>query len=145
MMPQLWNSHVTSVQRRVVWIQPSPGCRVISDPIANANGTANPTYPRYNIGGWIAIAGYCSSGERPLPSGTAMISLSVASIWNGFAMKLLSTRKNVWTVVSTPTTYGIISRCRRRFVNTTTAPYVESSQLQNSSDPSCPPHHAANL
>ena len=43
MMPQLWNSQVTSVQRRVVWIQPSPGSRVISEPMAKAKGTANPT------------------------------------------------------------------------------------------------------
>ena len=93
MMPVLWNSHVTSVQRRVVWIQPSPGCRVMSEPMANAKGTANPTYPRYSMGGCMAIAGYCSSGLSPLPSGTAMISLSVASIWNGLATKLLRTRK----------------------------------------------------
>ncbi len=73
------------------------------------------------MGGWIAMAGYCSSGLRPLPSGTATISLSVASIWNGLAMKLLSTRKKVCTVVSTPTTYGIMSRCLRRLVKTTTA------------------------
>ena len=43
MTPVLWNSQVTSVQRRVVWIQASPGCRVISEPMAKANGTANPT------------------------------------------------------------------------------------------------------
>ncbi len=91
------------------------------------------------------MAGYCSSGLNPLPSGTATISLSVASIWNGFAMKLFSTRKKVWTVVSTATTHGIMSRCRRRLPNVTTMAYVESSQLQNSSEPSCPPHHAANL
>ena len=38
-----WNSQVTIVQMRVVWIQRSPGWRVISDAIANANGTAKPT------------------------------------------------------------------------------------------------------
>src|SRR5579883_1754926 len=42
-MPQLWNSQVTMVQRRVVWIQASPGCLVMSDPIAKANGTVKPT------------------------------------------------------------------------------------------------------
>src|ERR1039457_2367472 len=50
-MPVLWNSHVTMVHRRVVWIHESPGCLVINDPIANANGTVKPTYPRYSIGG----------------------------------------------------------------------------------------------
>jgi len=60
-------------------------------------------------------------GLSPLPSGTATISLSVASIWNGFAMKLLRIRKKVSTVVSTATTYGIMSRCLRRFVKATTA------------------------
>jgi len=29
----------------------------------------------------MAIAGYCKRGLRPLPSGTATISLSLASIW----------------------------------------------------------------
>src|SRR5579883_456298 len=57
-MPVVWNIHVTSVQRRVVLIHSSPGCFVIKDPIANANGTANPTYPRYSIGGWITIVQY---------------------------------------------------------------------------------------
>src|SRR6202040_72118 len=47
-MPVLWNSHVTIVQRRVVWIHESPGCLVINDAIANANGTVKPTYPRYS-------------------------------------------------------------------------------------------------
>ena len=42
-MPQLWKSQVISVQRRVVWIQASPGWRVMSEPMANANGTAKPT------------------------------------------------------------------------------------------------------
>src|SRR5713226_2750835 len=32
-IPVVWNIHVTSVQRRVVWIQASPGCRVSSDPM----------------------------------------------------------------------------------------------------------------
>ena len=72
------------------------------------------------MGGWIAMAGYCSSGLNPLPSGTATISLSVASIWNGLAMKLLRSRKKASTVVSTATTNGIMSRCLRRFVNATT-------------------------
>ncbi len=42
-MPVVWNNHVTRVQRRVVLIQASPGCLVMSDPIANAKGTVNPT------------------------------------------------------------------------------------------------------
>src|SRR5580693_9953984 len=48
-MPVLWKSQVTMVQRRVVWIQLSPGCLVINDPMAKANGTVKPTYPRYSI------------------------------------------------------------------------------------------------
>ena len=72
------------------------------------------------MGGWMAMAGYCSSGLRPLPSGTAVISLSTASMRKGLAMKLLRSRKKVWTVASTPTTHGIMSRCRRRLVKTTT-------------------------
>src|SRR5580704_17172378 len=49
--PVVWNIQVTSVQRRVTWIHASPGCLVINDAIAKANGTTNPTYPRYSIGG----------------------------------------------------------------------------------------------
>src|ERR1017187_2636749 len=41
--PVLWNSQVISVQRRVVWIQASPGWRVISDAMAKAKGTVKPT------------------------------------------------------------------------------------------------------
>src|SRR5689334_20257089 len=51
MTPVLWKSQVTRVHRRVVCIQPSPGWRVIREPMAKANGTAKPTYPRYSIGG----------------------------------------------------------------------------------------------
>src|SRR3954453_3121640 len=145
MTPQLWNSHVTRVQRRVVWIQASPGWRVINEPMAKANGMEKPTYPRYSIGGWIAMAGYCRRGLRPLPSGTATISLSVASIWKGLAMKLLRTRKNVWMAPITPRTHGMKSRWRRRLVKATTAAEVERRQLQKRREPSCPPHHAANL
>ena len=43
MMPVLWNSQVMRVQRRVVWIQASPGWRVIREAMAKAKGTAKPT------------------------------------------------------------------------------------------------------
>src|SRR5690348_2389909 len=46
-MPRLRNPHVTIVQRRVMWIHLSPGYFMMSAPSANANGTVNPTYPRY--------------------------------------------------------------------------------------------------
>ena len=42
-MPVPWKSQVTMVQRRVVWIQLSPGAFEISDAIAKANGTAKVT------------------------------------------------------------------------------------------------------
>ena len=93
----------------------------------------------------MAMAGYCSRGLSPLPSGTEVISLSTASIWKALATKLFSIRKKVCMVARTATTHGIMSRCLRRLVTTTTTAYVESSQLQNSSEPSCPPHQAANL
>ncbi len=41
---------------------------MISAPSAKAKGTVNPTYPRYSIGGWITISGYCRRGFSPLPS-----------------------------------------------------------------------------
>ena len=51
-----------------MWIHSSPGCLVISDAIANANGTTNPMKPRYSMGGWITMVQYWSSGFRPWPS-----------------------------------------------------------------------------
>jgi len=43
MTPVLWKSQVTRVQRRVVWIQASPGCRVMREAMAKAKGTVKPT------------------------------------------------------------------------------------------------------
>src|SRR5262245_55567744 len=41
--PTPWNNQVTRLQRRVVKIHASPFCRVISEPMAKANGTTMPT------------------------------------------------------------------------------------------------------
>ncbi len=72
----------------------------------------------------MAIAGYCSKGLNPLPSFNASMAMtwpSVASMRNGFAMKLLRRRKNDCTPSITAVTYGIMSRCFLRFVKVTTA------------------------
>ena len=49
-----------------------------------------PTYPKYNIGGWIAKAGSCKIGFRPNPSlGTGSKRL------NGFEVKIKNKKKPV--------------------------------------------------
>ncbi len=93
----------------------------------------------------MAMAGYCSTGLRPLPSGGLTMRPSFASSLNGLATKLLSVRKKTSMVVRMAITHGIMSRCRRRLVKATTAVYELSSHIQNSSEPSCPLHQAANL
>src|ERR1700693_36410 len=122
-MPVLWKSHVTMVHRRVVCIHESPGCLVINDAIANANGTVNPTYPRYSIGGWITIVQYCSSGFRPRPIPSTILPRPATKIWNGLNTNAIRIRKNVSVDISTAVTHGIMSRNFRRFMNTTTAEY----------------------
>src|SRR3954467_9623959 len=51
-MPTVRKPHAYSAHRRVASSQPSPTRPVIKAAIANANGTVNPTNPRYRIGGW---------------------------------------------------------------------------------------------
>src|SRR3954466_8396536 len=139
-MPQVRNSHVTIVQRRVMWIHFSPGYFMISAPSAKANGTEKPTYPRYSIGGWMTISGYCSSGFKPLPSSGGL----PGSMANGCAAKFSSKRKKSWTPAMIVPAYAN-SRRSTRCRNRKTKPYVESSHAQKSSEPSCPDHRVANL
>ena len=56
------------------------------------------------MGGWMAIAGYCSSGFKPLPSWTAVMEPSSDNILKGLTTKLFRIKKKVWTNISTPTT-----------------------------------------
>src|SRR6516165_6698359 len=97
-MPTPRNIHGTSVQRRVVRIQLSPSCLVMSEAMAKEKGTTIPTYPRYNMGGWITMAGYCSAGFSPLPSpavkGRKLPDEARASSAKGLATKKTRVEKN---------------------------------------------------
>jgi len=57
------------VQRRVLRCHEGSSRPVTRAAMAKANGMVNPTYPRYRLGGWMAMAGFCSRGFMPSPSG----------------------------------------------------------------------------
>ncbi len=73
------------------------------------------------MGGWIAIAGYCSSGFNPRPSATDVMPRPTASIRNGLATNAFKIRKKHCGIISVAVTQGMIPRCLRRLVNITTA------------------------
>src|SRR5579871_3037199 len=54
-------------------------------------------------------------------------------------------RKNTATAASTISAHGVISGLRRRFCQIAIEVKIESSQVQNRSEPCWPPHSAANL
>ncbi len=111
-----------------------------SAPIANANGIEKSVYPEYSIGGWNIIAGWRSSGLRPVPScGTC------ASVSNGFAQNSVSIRKNAPNVISTAVATGATSRTRRRVSASAALDQIDSSHTHSSSDPSCEDHAAVAL
>ncbi len=68
-MPRVRKPQATSVHTRVRLSHSEPGALSMRADMANANGTAIPTYPKYSIGGWIAIRmWFCRSGFGPRPS-----------------------------------------------------------------------------
>ena len=54
-------------------------------------------------------------------------------------------RKKIATPASTASAYGAISGLRRRFWNAAIDVKIDSSQVQNSSEPCCPPHSEVTL
>jgi hypothetical protein len=54
-LPTISAVQANSVKRRAAEIHSSPSRPVASAATTNANGTAQPTMPRYSIGGWIII------------------------------------------------------------------------------------------
>ncbi len=92
--------HANNAHRRVSTSQPSPTRPVISAAIANANGTVNPTYPRYRIGGWNSTrTWFCSNGLGPWPSKPGPTAGPAA---NGFAgPKATSAKKAHTTNITT--------------------------------------------
>tara|TARA_B100000408_G_C10304171_1_gene225971 strand:- start:1045 stop:1323 length:279 start_codon:yes stop_codon:yes gene_type:complete len=74
--------------------------------IAKANGTEKPTYPRYKVGGCMAIVKFCKRGFRPLPFAT----IKFASVGEkGFATKFVIIRKKNCMDTNTNITQGISS------------------------------------
>ena len=57
---------------------------------AKANGTVRPTYPKYNVGGWMAIVKFCSKGFKPLPF---WITKSVSVGLKGLVIKLVALKR----------------------------------------------------
>ncbi len=62
------NSQDTMVHLRIAWSQPTSRRFETSAAIAKANGMVMLMYPRYSMGGWITMPGFCSCGLSPLPS-----------------------------------------------------------------------------
>src|SRR5579864_116477 len=71
-------------------------------------GTVRPTYPKYSVGGWIAIQGFNSSGFMPRPSSGAN-----GTVANGDATAVNISRKNAATAAKTTITPGSSSGCAR--------------------------------
>src|SRR5438105_3471908 len=68
------SSQEPSVHRRTDSSQRASVRPVTSAAIANEYGTAMHTYPRYSVGGWMAMYGFCSDGSSPAgidPAGAA--------------------------------------------------------------------------
>ena len=104
----------SSVQRRVSSSQPSPSRPVASEAMAKANGTVNPTYPRYRTGGWNAMSTwFWSSGLGPGPSNPGHGSNRP----NGWAGPASSRKKKAQTASMTSSsqpTIGSVSLSRKR-------------------------------
>src|SRR5690242_18788424 len=66
--PMLRQYHAQTIQRRASSTPPSAARPETRAATTRANGTVSPTYPRYNVGGWIAIHGFKRRGFMPAPS-----------------------------------------------------------------------------
>ena len=110
-----------------------------SAPIANANGTVSPTYPRYRSGGWASMYGFWRLGVMPAPSAGA------ACVANGLATATSRNAKNVDTAPNTGTTQTMRSRAHARFTVTAAAPNPVRTSSQRRSEPSCPPQKAESV
>ena len=104
--------------------------------MANANGTASPTYPRYRNTGWITMYGFWRLGLSPAPSAGAAI------VSNGLETATRSQVKPTAIPPSTGVTQTTRSRARRRANQTASAEYAVRTSSQSRSDPSCPPQNA---
>ena len=92
------------------------------------------------MGGWIAIAGWRSSGSRPTPSGGTGLSRA-----NGLASISISPVKKTPRPIRTAVAQGAISRCLLRVANSTADDVSESTHAQRSSEPSWLDHIAVSL
>src|SRR5918996_5087425 len=132
--------HANRVHRLVCVNHESSRCLVTSAPIANAKGIEKPTKPVYSNGGWISIPGDCSSGLSPLPSeGTS------ASWVKGLAGKTSNPRKNTATPARTAPAHDTNDASSERALDKATTENSIRSAVQNSSEPSIPPHNAASV
>src|ERR1044072_2724633 len=131
-MPIPRNRQAASAKRRVAARQSLLRRRVTSAPTANASGIEKSVYPEYSIGGWNIIAGWRSSGLRPVPSGGA-----AASVLNGLSKNSVSIRKNEAKPSRTAVATGAISRTRRRVSASTRLDQTDRSHTHSSSAPSC--------
>ena len=137
-MPTERNVQAIRVQRRVSICQRSPTRPVTSIPMANANGTVNPTNPRYRSGGWIATSGLSWSsalGPAPWAGGVP------TTRWNGLDGPTISPMKNAETVNITSVAHATTgSRASRRKRHTTAHTKTERMNPHNRIDPASADH-----
>ena len=142
MMPSVKKPHENNAQRRVSTSQPSPTRPVINAPIANANGTVIPTYPRYKIGGWNTTRmWFCNNGFGPGPSSTPG-----APAANGFAGPNVKIKKKMPTkniVARAQPTMG--SAMRSRYLKTMPLVRQVRTSSHNRMEPSSALHTAVKL
>ena len=107
--------------------------------IANANGTASPTYPTNSAGGWSTIPGCSSSGFRPrgtVPGAAATNGLEPSSS----TMSAANTPPTMQSTITAPP----VRRCalvRSRSAITTATMVMSSSHKRN--EPCCPAQNPA--
>jgi hypothetical protein len=126
----------TIVQRRVATIHRSSVRPERSAPIANANGTASPTYPRYRKTGCATMYGFWRLGLSPFPSAGAAI------VSNGLETATSSQVNPTAMPPSTGVTQATRSRARRWANQTASVAYAVSTSSHSRSEPSWPPQKA---
>ena len=111
-MPTVKNPQAYSAHRRVATNQPSPTRPVISAAIAKANGTVNPTKPRYRIGGWNSTRmWFCSNGLGPRQQ---RLKSGIGPVLNASIGPNDSRKKNAVTTNITTSAHATSGSSRRR-------------------------------
>ena len=111
-------------------------------PLSNAaieieNATEKPTYPMYNIGGWMINPGSCNNGFKSFPSSGIGNKRS-----NGLEVISIKRRNPTLTKPITPSTRATMSLGKLRLKIVTAKVHALSINTQSNNEPSCAPQTA---